>query len=97
MKRAFERILACLIIGLILPLLLYRFRVTPWSAPFTYYNGALMSFAISFLVYKYRQSGDGEGRIPFRTHLANFVISFLGLCLVAGVYLIILSILSAAI
>ncbi|HET9524615.1 MAG TPA: hypothetical protein VFO99_00515 [Pyrinomonadaceae bacterium] len=95
MYAAVEKILACLAIGLIFPLLLYRFRVTPWSDRIIYWNVAVVSFAIAFLVYKYRQSG--EGRIPLKTHLANAGISFLILCGVAIVYLLILSALYALI
>lgn len=95
MKTAFEKFLASIVIGLILPLLLFRFRVTPWSEPFRYWTVVLMSFAIAFLVYKYRQSD--EGRIPIKTHLINFVISFVVLCVVAIVYMLALATLSATI
>jgi hypothetical protein len=95
MRAAFEKILASIVMGLILPLLLFRFRVTPWSEPFRYWNVVLLSFAIAFLVYKYRQSD--EGRIPIKTHLTNFVISFVVLCVVALVYVLVLAALYATI
>lgn len=89
MNLTLQKILACIVIGLILPLLLYRLQVTPWSAPLTYWNVALISFAIAFLVYKFRETG--AGRIPLKRHLANFGITFLVLCGVAIVYLLVLS------
>jgi hypothetical protein len=95
MKDAFEKVLASIVIGLILPLLLFRFRVTPWSEPFRYWNVVLLSFAIAYLVYKYRQAT--EGRIPFKTHLMNFVISFVVLCVTALVYTLVLATLYATI
>jgi hypothetical protein len=95
MNPAFEKILAPIVIGLILPLLFFLFRVNPWSAPIRYWNAALVCFGIAFLVYKFRHKG--EGRIPFRTHLANFAISFVVLCVVAIVYLLVLATLYAVI
>ena len=82
------RILASLVYGLILPLLFYGFRVTPWSEPVTYWNVAILCFGISYLVYKFRKPREGAGAV--RTHLTNFVISFLVLCVIAAVYFLIL-------
>ena len=84
----YEKLLASIVVGLILPLLFYRFRVTPWSNPITYWNVGLICFAISFLVYKFRQPVEGRSRV--RVHLTNFVISFVVLCVVAAVYFVIL-------
>ena len=95
MSRALQKILAPIVIGLILPFLFLRFQITPWSHPFTYFNAFLVCFSIAFLVYKFRQSGEDE--ITFRTHLTNFVISFLALCVVALVYLLILATLYAVV
>ena len=83
----YEKLLASIVIGLILPLLFYGFRVTPWSDPFTYLNVGLLCFAISFLVYKFRKS---EGRSRLRIHTTNFVISFVLVFVVAAVYFVIL-------
>ena len=80
----YEKLLASIVIGSILPLLFYGFRVTPWSNPFTYWNVGLLCFAISFLVYKFRKAEEGRSRL--RIHLTNFVISFVVLFVVAGVY-----------
>ena len=82
----YEKLLAAIVVGLILPLLVYGFRVTPWSNPITYWNVGLFCFAISFLVYKFRQPGGGR----VRNHLTNFVISFVVLCLIAAVYFVVL-------
>jgi len=80
----YERLLASIVIGLILPLLFYGFRVTPWSNPFAYFNVGLLCFAISFLVYEFRKTGEGRSRV--RIHSINFVISFVALFVVAAVY-----------
>ena len=82
------KILASIVTGLILPLLFYGFRVTPWSDPVTYWNGVILCFGISYLVYKFRQRGEGASAIT--THLINFVISFVVLCIIAAVYFLIL-------
>ena len=80
----YEKVLASIVIGSILPLLFYGFRVTPWSDPISYWNVGLICFAISFLVYKFRKPRAGSSRV--RIHLTNFVISFVVLFVVAGVY-----------
>ena len=80
----YEKLLASIVIGLILPLLFYGFRVTPWSNPFAYLNVGLLCFAISFLVYKFRKSREGRSRL--RIHSTNFVISFVLVFVVAAVY-----------
>jgi hypothetical protein len=80
----YEKLLASIVIGSILPLLFYGFRVTPWSNPFPYFNAGLLCFAISFLVYKLRKTGEGRSRV--RIHSTNFVISFVALFVVAAVY-----------
>jgi len=95
MKPALEKVLAAIVIGLILPLLLYRFQVNPWSEPIRYWGVFVLCFGIAFLVYKFRQKGDE--RIPFKTHLINFVISFVVLCVVAIVYLLMLATLYAVV
>ena len=77
------RILASIVYGLILPLLFYGFRVTPWTNLWTYWNGFLLCFGISYLVYYYRRPREGAGAV--RTHLINFVISFAVLCVVGAV------------
>ena len=82
----YEKLLAAIMVGLILPLLVYGFRVTPWSNPITYWNVGLVCFAISFLVYKFRQPAGGRVRI----HLTNLVISFVVLCVIAAVYFLVL-------
>ena len=84
----YEKLLASIVIGLILPLLFYGFHVTPWSDPFRYSNVGLVCFAISYLVYKFRKTGEGRSRLWI--HLTNFVISFVVLFVVAGVYFAIL-------
>jgi hypothetical protein len=84
----YEKLLAAIVVGLMLPLLVYGFRVTPWSNPITYWNVVLVCFAISFLVYKLRKAGEARSRL--RIHLTNFVISFVVLFVVAGVYFAIL-------
>ena len=82
------RILASIVYALILPLLFYGFRVTPWSDPIRYWNVAILCFGISFLVYKFRQPREGASAV--RTHLINFVGSFVALCVLAAIYLLIL-------
>lgn len=91
MKPVLEKLLASIVIGLILPLLLFRFRVNPWSEPFRYWGVFVLCFGIAYLVYKYRQ--QGEERISVRTHLINFLISLVVLCVVAVVYALVLSML----
>jgi hypothetical protein len=91
----YEKILASIVIGLILPLLFYGFRVTPASDPVTYGSVGVICFAISFLVYRFRKPAAGRSRV--RIHLTNFVISFVVLCAVAAVYLGILVALQALI
>jgi hypothetical protein len=90
-KPALEKLLAAIVFGLILPLLLFRFRVNPWSEPFRYWGVFVLCFGIAYLVYKYRQ--QGEGRISFRGHLINFLISLVVLCVVAVVYAVVLALL----
>jgi len=84
----YEKLLASIVIGLILPLLFYGFRVTPRSDPISYGSVGLICFAISFLSYKFRKPREGSSRV--RIHLTNFVVSFVVLFVVAGVYFIIL-------
>jgi len=86
MKSPYVKILASTVNGLIFPFLFFRFRLTPWSDPVTFWYIALVCFSISFLVYKYRKS---EGTGVLRTYLTNFVISFLGLCGFAAIYFLI--------
>ena len=93
MNLTFQKIIASIVNGMILPLLLYRFRVNPWSTPWRYWNIALLCFGISFLVYKFRHK-DNEP-LPLKTHLINFLISFVVLCLIALGYLLILTLLYA--
>lgn len=90
-----EKILPAIVTGLILPLLLFRFQVSPWSAPIRYWSVAAVCFAISFLVYKFRHKGNE--RLSFKTHVINFVISFVVVCLVAVGYLLMLTLLYALI
>lgn len=82
------RILASIVYGLILPLLFYGFRVTPWTNPVTYWMGVILCFGISYLVYKFRQPQEGASAV--RTHFKNFAISFVALCVIAAVYYLIL-------
>ena len=84
----YEKVFASIVVGLILPLLFYGFRITPRSDPARYLTVGVLCFAISFLVYKFRKAGEGRSRL--RIHLTNFVISFVVLFLVAGVYFVIL-------
>ena len=95
MKPAFAKLVASIVFGLILPLLLFRFRVNPWSEPFRYWGVFVLCFGIAFLVYKYRQ--PGQERISFRAHLINFLISLAVLCVVAVVYAVILATLFAVV
>jgi len=90
-KPALEKLLAAIVFGLILPLLLFRFRVNPWSEPFRYWGVFVLCFGIAYLVYKYRQ--QGEGRISLRAHLINSLISLVVLCVVAVAYALILALL----
>jgi hypothetical protein len=80
----YEKFLASIVVGSILPLLFYGFRITPWSDPARYWTAGVLCFAISFLVYKLRKAGEARSRL--RIHLTNFVISFVVLFLVAAVY-----------
>ena len=80
----YEKVLASIVVGLILPLLFYGFRVTPRSNPITYWSVGIVCFAISFLVYEFRKTGEGRSRV--RIHSINFVISFVALFVVAAVY-----------
>lgn len=82
----YEKLFASIVVGLIFPLLVYGFRVTPWSNPITYWNVGIVCFAISFLVYQFRQPAGGRVRI----HLTNLVISFVVLCVIAAVYFLVL-------
>ena len=93
LRSSLEKILAAIVIGLILPLLLFRFRVNPWSEALRYWLVVVLCFAIAFLVYKYRSPGDE--RISMRNHLINLVISFVVLCVTAVVYLLMLTTLYA--
>lgn len=88
MNSWYAKLLASLANGLIFPFLLYRFKVTPWSSPFLFFNAGLVSFAISFLVYKYRPPREDSSTI--RTLLIYFVISFVVLCVVIAIYLLLL-------
>lgn len=80
----YEKLLASIVVGLILPLLFYGFRVTPWSNPISYWSVGIVCFAISFFVYKFRKPADGRSRV--RIHLTNLVVSFVVLLVVAAVY-----------
>jgi len=81
----YEKVLASIVVGLILPLLLFCLRATAWPSPLTYWNLVVVCFAISFLVYTFRKPPEGQSRV--RVHLLNFVISIVALCVVAAVYL----------
>jgi len=80
----YEKVFASIVVGLILPLLFYGFRITPWSDPARYLIVGVLCFALSFLVYKFRKVGEGRSRL--RIHLTSFVISFVVLFLFAAVY-----------
>ena len=95
MKPALEKLLASIVIGLILPLVLFRLRVNPWSESVRYWGVFVLCFGIAFLVYKYRHPGND--RISFRTHLINLMISLVVLCVIAVVYLLILATLYAVV
>lgn len=95
MKSALEKVLASVVIGLVLPLVLFRLRINPWTEPVRYWGVFVLCFGIAYLVYKYRP--PGADRIPFRTHLINFGISLAVLCVVAVVYLLILATLAAVV
>lgn len=95
MKPALVKILASIVIGLLLPLVLYRLKVNPWTEPVRYWGVFLLCFGIAYLVYKYRH--PGQDRISFRTHLINFMISLLALCVIAVVYLLILATLATVV
>jgi len=94
-KPAIEKILASVVIGLILPLVLYRLKVSPWSEPVRYWGVFVLCFGIAYLVYRYRHQGDE--RISFKTHLVNFLISLFVLCAIAVIYLLILATLYATV
>ena len=81
----YEKVLASIVVGLILPLLLFGLRATAWPSPLTYWNLVAVCFAISFLVYAFRKRQEGQSRVRF--HLLNFVISIVGLCVAAAAYL----------
>lgn len=95
MKPALEKLIASLVIGLILPLVLYRLQVNPWTESLRFWGVFVLCFGIAYLVYKYRH--PGPERIPFRTHLINLGISLVVLCVVAVVYLLILATLAAVV
>jgi hypothetical protein len=80
----YEKLLASIVVGLILPLLFYGFRVMPWSDPISYWSVGVVCFALSFLVYKFRKPAHGRSRV--RIHLTNFVVSFVVLFVVAAAY-----------
>ena len=88
MNTWYAKLLASIANGLIFPFLLYRLKVTPWSDPFLFFNAGLVSFAISFLVYKYRPPREDSSTI--RTLLIYFVVSFVVLCVVIAIYLLLL-------
>ena len=81
----YEKLLASIVVGLVLPLLLFYLRATAWPSPLTYWNLVVVCFAISFLVYTFRKPPEGQSRV--RVHLLNFVTSIVALCVVAAVYL----------
>ena len=95
MRSSIQKILASIVIGLVLPLVLYRLKVNPWTEPVRYWGVFVLCFGIAYLVYKYRHPGNE--RIPFKTHLVNLLISLLVLCGVAVVYLLILATLYATV
>ena len=95
LRPSLEKLLASIVIGLILPLLLYRLTVNPWTEPIRYWGVFVLCFGIAFLVYKYRHPGNE--RISFRTHLVNLLISLVVLCVVAVTYLLILATLYAVV
>lgn len=89
MKQVYKSILASLLNGLIFPFLLYGFQITPRSAPLFYYYAAVVSFSISFLVYKFKP--PVEGRSAIKTYLINFLISFLILCGIALIHSLVIA------
>ena len=89
MNTWYAKLLASIANGLIFPFLLYRFKVTPWSDLFHFFNAALVSFAVSFLVYKYRPPREDSSTI--RTLLIYFVISFVVLCVIIAIYFLLLA------
>lgn len=95
LRSSLEKLLASIVIGLILPLVLYRLKVNPWTESLRYWGVFVLCFGIAYLVYKYRH--PGADRIPFRTHLINLGISLVVLCVVAVVYLLILATLAAVV
>ena len=95
LRSSLQKIIASIVIGLILPLALYRLKVNPWTEPVRYWGVFVLCFGIAYLVYKYRHPGND--RISFRTHLINFGISLVVLCGVAIVYLLILATLAAVV
>ena len=95
LRPSLEKLLASIVIGLILPLLLYRLTVNPWTEPIRYWGVFVLCFGIAFLVYKYRNPGND--RISFKTHLVNLMISLVVLCVVAVTYLLILATLYAVV
>ena len=95
LRSSVEKLLASVVIGLILPLVLFRLKVNPWSESIRYWGVFVLCFGIAFLVYKYRHPGNE--RISFRTHLVNLAISLVVLCVVAVVYLLILATLYAVV
>ena len=93
LRSSLEKIFAAIVIGLILPFVLFRFRVNPWSESLRYWLVFLLCFAIAFLVYYYRN--PGRERISVKTHLINFLLSLVLLCVTAVVYLLVLATLYA--
>ena len=89
----YVKLLAAIVIGLVLPFLFHRFQLTPWSHRWLYWNNFLLCFSIAFLVYTYKR--PVAGRSAIKTHLLNFVISFVVLCIAAGVYLLSIALIDA--
>ena len=88
MNSWYAKLLASIANGLIFPFLLYRLKVTPWANPFLFFNAGLVSFAVSFLIYKYRPPREDSSTI--RTLLIYFVVSFIVLCVVIAIYFLLL-------
>ncbi len=93
--RPSQKILASIVFGLILPLFIFGFRVTPWADSFRYWNVALLCASCCYLVYYYRPHVEDRSKVW--THLTNFIIAIVVVGVVALVYFLSVALIEAII